>query len=148
MSLIRLIYVSSSCQELETEELDRILASSVRHNPPQAVTGMLHYARGSFMQVLEGEESAVEETFSRIEQDPRHTAIVVIERAPIAAREFERWSMGFRRLDAEDAKRNPAYAPFFQRGFDASAIGARSSLALEMLTFFGISQDNTAAGGY
>lgn len=147
MSLIRLIYVSSSCHELETEELDRILASSVRHNTPQAVTGMLLYARGSFMQVLEGEESAIEETFSRIEQDPRHTSIVVIERASIPEREFDRWSMGFRRLDAEDAKRNPGYAPFFERGFDASTIGGRSSLALEMLTFFGVSQDNTAAGG-
>lgn len=148
MSLIRLIYVSSSHHDLETEELDRILASSVRHNSPQAVTGMLLYARGSFMQVLEGEERAVEETFARVEKDPRHTAIVVIERAPIAEREFERWSMGFRRLDAGDAERNPAYAPFFERGFDASAIGAHSGLALDMLTFFGISQDSTAAGGY
>ncbi len=146
MALIHLIYVSSARQDLDTPGLDGILDSSVRHNTPQHVTGMLLYASGSFMQVLEGEEAAVDETFSRIEKDPRHTAIVVIDRAPITQRDFDHWSMGFRRLDAEDAKHHPGYAPFFEWGFDAASIGAHSSLALDMLKFFAVSQDAHAAG--
>lgn len=101
---------------------------------------MLLYAGGSFMQVLEGEEAAVDEIFARVEKDPRHTGILVIERAPIAARSFERWNMGFKRLGAEEAVDRPGYAPFFERGFDAAAIGARQGLALEMLIEFGRSQ--------
>jgi len=140
MALIQLIYVSTACEELGTVELDRILESAVRHNTAQQVTGMLLYAGGSFMQVLEGEESAVDETLGRLQVDPRHTGLFVLERAPIRARSFARWTMGFKRLDARDAAARPGYAPFFERGFDAGAIGARPGLALEMLTAFGSSQ--------
>lgn len=137
MALIHLIYVSTACEALSPEELDRILDSSVRHNAPQEVTGMLLYANGSFMQVLEGEEAAVDETYSRISQDPRHRGIILIDRAPISERSFDRWSMGFRRLGDEEAAAHPGYAPFFQSGFDASRIGAQKGFALEMLMNFG-----------
>ncbi|WP_295446165.1 BLUF domain-containing protein [uncultured Thiodictyon sp.] len=144
MSLIHLIYVSTAPKELGTAELDRILESSVRHNTPQQVTGMLLYAGGSFMQVLEGEEAAVDETFKRIKQDPRHTNVFEIAREPLTERNFERWSMGFRCLGAHDAASHPGYAPFFARGFDPATIGAHPGLALEMLMDFG---RNQGAGG-
>lgn len=140
MTIIQLIYVSTAPAELDTVGLDRILETAVRHNQQQDITGMLLYAAGSFMQVLEGEAAAVDETFRRIEADPRHRDIFVIDRAPIAARSFERWSMGFRRLGAADAATHSAYAPFFAKGFDAAAIGARPGLALEMLLDFGRAQ--------
>lgn len=136
MSLIHLIYVSTACQELETPELDHILDASVRHNAPQQITGMLLYAGGSFMQVLEGEEAAVDETLGRIVKDSRHTDLTIIERMPIASRSFSEWSMGFRRLSREDAATHPAYVPFFVNGFDAGSIGAKPGLALEILTKF------------
>lgn len=148
MSLIQLIYVSAAQQSLETAELDRILASSIHHNSPDAVTGMLLYADGSFMQVLEGEEAVVNETFARIEHDPRHTSVFVLDRVPIAARNFESWSMGFKRLDAQDATDRPGYAPFFERGFDAAQIGAHPGLALEMLIDFASNQSASAAARY
>lgn len=136
MSLIRLIYVSTACHEATTAELDAILASAVRHNEADGVTGMLVYADGGFMQVLEGEEEAVDATFRRVERDPRHTDVFVLERTPIPERSFGRWSMGLRRIGANDAVRNPAYASFFEGGFDARKIGARPGLALDMLTEF------------
>ncbi|MCK6375779.1 MAG: BLUF domain-containing protein, partial [Zoogloea sp.] len=64
--LVQLIYVSSAARLLDEQALRAILESSVRHNTPQAVTGMLLYANGAFMQVLEGDEAAVAETMSRI----------------------------------------------------------------------------------
>ena len=136
MTLIRLIYVSTARREASTAELDDILASAVRHNEADGVTGMLLYSEGGFMQVLEGEEATVEETFRRVERDPRHTDVFVLERTPVAERSFGRWSMGFRRIGATEAATNAAYAPFFEKGFDARAIGARPGLALDMLTDF------------
>lgn len=136
MPLIHLIYVSTARAEYGLAELERILESSVRHNTPQQVTGMLLYAAGNFMQVLEGEDTAVDETMSRIEQDPRHFDIHVIEREAIAERSFPGWSMGFRRLGVPEATAHPAYAPFFEWGFKASDIGARPGLALDMLRNF------------
>ncbi len=133
MNLIQLIYVSSATHELAAEEIRRILDTAVRHNSRQEVTGMLLYVEGSFMQVLEGEEAAVEETISRIVQDPRHHSILVVSKTKVAAREFGTWAMGFRGITADDAASWPGYAPFFDHGFSAEKIGAKPGLALEIL---------------
>jgi Sensors of blue-light using FAD len=140
MGLIQLIYVSNSLHEATAAELDDILASSARNNGAHQVTGMLLYAAGSFMQILEGEEKAVDETYDRVSRDPRHTNIFVLEREPIAERSFEQWKMGFKRLGAAEAAAHPAYAAFFEHGFKAADIGARPGLALDMLIDFGKTQ--------
>lgn len=145
MSLIQLIYVSRAVDELPEEELDAILNSSVRHNKPQGVTGLLLYAKSSFMQVLEGDEAAVDETFGRIRGDRRHTDIYVLDRGPIEARSFDHWHMGFKRLSASDLAAFPDYAPFFQQGFDPTSIGAHPGLALDMLLNFGFRQISASA---
>lgn len=142
--LFDLIYVSTAVEALSTEELERILDSSVRHNTPQDVTGMLLYAGGGFMQVLEGEEAAVDETFSRIVEDPRHTAIILLHRGPIEARRFAGWSMGFRCLHTADATAHPELAPYFRHGFDARRIIGQPGLALSMLTQLGAGQSRLA----
>ncbi|WP_200372634.1 BLUF domain-containing protein [Thiocystis violacea] len=146
MALVHLIYVSTASKALSREELERILDSSIRHNALRNVTGMLLYANGTFMQALEGEEAAVDETYARILQDPRHTAIVMLHDGPLAARRFDDWSMGFRQLAAEDAQAHPEYAPFFHGGFDAPLIRARPGLALAMLVNLGSSTHRQAAG--
>ena len=136
MPLIHLIYVSTANTEYDDAELDGILAISERHNVSNHVTGMLLYAGGNFMQVIEGEETAVDETYNRIACDPRHRDLLVLERAPIKEREFAQWSMGFRRVEKPDAATHPSYIAFFGPGFDAAQIGARSGMGMEMLRDF------------
>ena len=140
MALIHLIYVSSATAACDAAELEKILVASARNNAPLQLTGMLLYAQGNFMQVLEGEEAAIDQIYSRIVKDPRHTDVFVIEREAIEQRSFDQWSMGFRRLGATEALAHPAYAPFFERGFDAAKIGAHPGLALDMLKEFGLDQ--------
>ena len=136
MPLVQLIYVSSARQELSEAELDAILESSVRHNTPQQVTGLLLYSHGSFMQVLEGESAAVEETFGRICQDPRHVHVIELMKEEIAEREFGHWAMGFRRLPKADLAKHEAFLPMFVHGFDAAALQAKPGNALELLRHF------------
>jgi hypothetical protein len=136
MALIHLIYVSSAIKEQSDADLDAILATAVHNNTKNNITGMLLYAGGNFLQVLEGEETAVDKTFSFIEKDARHHGIIVIEHDPIPTRSFEQWSMGFHRLNEDDALEKPGYAPFFKEGFDATKIGAHPGLALEILLSF------------
>jgi hypothetical protein len=138
--LHHLIYVSAARELLGDAELDGILASSARNNAAHGITGMLLYASGSFMQVLEGEEADVERTYARILPDRRHQSPFVIERGPIPARSFGSWSMGFRRLGPRDAALHPQYAPLFAGGFDAAKIGARPGIALDLLRQFGRNQ--------
>jgi hypothetical protein len=140
MAMIHLIYVSSARSELGAEELARVLESSVRHNTSQHVTGFLLYLNGSFIQVLEGEKTVVDETYSRIQQDPRHTGLILIDRSPITARSFSRWSMGFKPLKATDLADHPAYAPVIRDGLIVASIGAKKGLTLDMLKQFALNQ--------
>jgi len=140
LALIQHIYVSTAVVAADSAMLEEILAVSVRNNTPVGITGMLLYAGGTFMQVLEGEAEAVDATHDRIERDPRHTGIIVLEHAPVTARSFSRWTMGFRGLGAVEAASHPAFAPFFSEGFDAARIGAAPGVGLSMLQHFAVDQ--------
>ena len=51
--------------------------------------------------MLEGKAEATEEIFQSIKRDPRHHAVTVIERGPIADRSFPNWSMALAGYDPE-----------------------------------------------
>lgn len=138
MALIHHIYVSTARLPADAAMLEEILSVSARNNARADLTGMLLYAGGTFMQVLEGEEADVNATHRRIERDSRHTGVIVLEHAPIEARSFARWSMGYRSVGATDVAANPAFAPFFSEGFDAETLGATPGVALEMLRHFAV----------
>lgn len=101
---------------------------------------MLLYLNRSFMQVLEGEEAAVDETYARLQKDPRHTGVMLIDRSPIEARSFGQWGMGFKRLAVTHVAAHAAYLPFINGGFDAAAIGAKNGVALDLLKKFASTQ--------
>lgn len=136
MTLSNLIYVSSARAGLASHDLEAILDVAQRNNQRRGLTGMLLYAGGNFMQVLEGEAEDIEKAFVAIQKDPRHYDVVVLDQGPIAARSFRDWRMGFRTLDATDSEAHPGFAPFFANGFDAASIGARKGAALDLLTTF------------
>ncbi len=98
-SLHRIIYVSRSLlrgdEDQVAVELRRILAVSRRNNASEGLTGALLLGHGSFAQVLEGPMGAVEHAFERIQDDPRHADLVVVEVGAVAARAFPDWSMAF-----------------------------------------------------
>jgi len=135
MSLVQLIYVSELVRNDETQ-IPAIMASSVRHNAEDGITGMLLYSQGNFLQVLEGERDKVDATYARIAQDPRHRNTVMLTEEPVDERHFANWSMGYRQLEPELAAQIPQYAPFFQFGFDAQAFQAKPGVALKMLELF------------
>lgn len=93
--LEQILYISTVCPG-QCESLPSILATARRNNERNGITGLLMFNGKRFLQVLEGPVTAVEQTFDRIRQDPRHRAHVVLRRTAIAAREFGQWSMAFR----------------------------------------------------
>ncbi|MCM2297085.1 BLUF domain-containing protein [Rhodoferax sp.] len=135
MSLVQLIYVSDLVGDNEAE-IAAILKSSVRNNSKNGLTGMLLYSHGNFLQVLEGEKDAVDATYQRICQDARHRNTIVLTEEDVTQRHFSNWSMGYRQLGPEHVASLPKYAPYFQYGFDTSAIKAKPGVALEMLELF------------
>jgi hypothetical protein len=94
-------------------QIDTIRAPLLRSSPP--ARGRLLSHDGHFMQVIEGEEHAVRETFARIRRDSRQRDIAVLFGEPISERLFCDRSMGFQPLDGSellafpDADGRPAY---------------------------------------
>ena len=97
--LYRLVYTSRNLLDGGEDERSAavagILAVSKRNNARVGVTGALLFNAGSFAQVLEGPRAAVEATFERIQRDPRHSDVSVIQCEPVAERGFSNWSMAF-----------------------------------------------------
>jgi hypothetical protein len=71
-----------------------ILSKSQDHNLRNNVTGFLIFDKASFVQILEGETRAVEDTYARILGDGRHADITLVATRDIETRDFPEWSMG------------------------------------------------------
>jgi hypothetical protein len=118
-------------------EIKAILESSVRHNQLNGVTGMLLYYSGQFMQVLEGGEAQVIETYARICDDKRHRQITSLSIRKVQQRHFEKWSMGFKHVSVTEIAQHPAFAALLAVETSAATQMASPGLALEMLSLFG-----------
>lgn len=92
--LVRLLYASRAVSGLSNDELNAILKRSRAYNPEHGVTGVLCYADGVFMQLLEGGRDVVNELYKQIVTDPRHSHVVVVKYEEIAERKFAGWAMG------------------------------------------------------
>ena len=99
MQLCRLVYYSKYNMKPRGDaviaDLKQILASAIRNNSERGITGGLIFNRKYFGQVLEGEHAAVMQTFARINSDPRHEDVVIVETALVSERLFGAWSMGY-----------------------------------------------------
>lgn len=103
-ALYRLVYISRN--EIVGDdakirrEIEQILASAREKNPQANITGALMFNTGSFAQVLEGAHHEIQETFERIQCDPRHSHIVMLALEPVMMREFSSWSMAYLGTDS------------------------------------------------
>lgn len=92
--LVRLMYASRAVPALDQEALHTILRRSQADNPRAGITGLLCFADGVFLQVLEGGRGAVNRLYGRIAADPRHTDVELLLYEEIGERRFASWSMG------------------------------------------------------
>lgn len=92
-----LIYVSRSRLDLPSQagEIDRIVSHSIARNTPLGVRGALIFTERHFAQILEGPPDALAGLMDRIQHDPRHEAVTVIENKPIDGYRFPDWSLAY-----------------------------------------------------
>ncbi len=74
-------------------EISQILQTARANNSREGVTGALLFNSGCFAQVLEGPRPAIERIFERIQRDPRHGEVTILESEETAIRDFPEWSM-------------------------------------------------------
>lgn len=105
MPIRRLLYTSASClepTELTVEEqVGDIVQQAARRNKKAGITGLLVFVEGQFIQILEGESTAVEATFERICCDFRHAQVKLVDLVAVKERLFASWSMA-RLCEGED----------------------------------------------
>ncbi|SEJ96100.1 Sensors of blue-light using FAD [Sphingobium sp. AP50] len=90
-----LLYISTARSILDLSQIEDLLCKSRAANAMVGLTGLLVVGGRRFLQVLEGPDEAVIETYERIRQDPRHFALVKLREKAVETREFGSWSMGF-----------------------------------------------------
>ena len=94
--MFRVVYSSVEVEAFDSGLLKRLLINSRLRNTEMGITGMLIYDLGVFLQMLEGDQAAVQATFRRIERDPRHRNVSVLwQDADAQHRICGEWSMGF-----------------------------------------------------
>lgn len=96
-SFLQIAYASRNLVPGEhmQQEIESILALSRMRNATWGVTGALLFSADSFVQVLEGPEDAVETLFEKIQLDPRHAEVVVLQASAVQDRGFAQWSMAY-----------------------------------------------------
>ena len=100
--LSQLVYVSTRKPNCTNEEIDKIIESCKRNNPPLDITGVLLYSDTKFIQLVEGQAKVIMNLYDKIKKDPRHTNAVMISYNPISQKSFPSWHMAKREISQND----------------------------------------------
>ena len=99
------------------EDLADILKIARSKNQDDAITGILLYRRGHFLQVLEGPNERLSLLLEKLSRDPRHGNVKVLLDGYVPARAFGAWSMAFQDISGLDPTALPGYSRFLKLGF-------------------------------
>ncbi|MBC6699188.1 BLUF domain-containing protein [Hymenobacter puniceus] len=132
----RIVYLSSATGELDELQLKQLLLHSRRKNQARAITGLLLVSEGEVLQVLEGEQSAVEQLYAIIARDIRHTHLCKLADGPITRRSFPDWSMGFATASPEKFEQLAGYHPLSGNGFLPNKLRSIDGAFFEVLREF------------
>jgi hypothetical protein len=116
---VRALYVSRAVGPQTTTVTASILATAQAHNLQHGIGGVLCQGKGLYLQVLEGERSAVHRLYARIVADRRHSDVEMLHLEEITERRFAGWSMALVDLD-DDAPmvrmKHPEFDPYSASG--------------------------------
>lgn len=96
--LSQIIYVSKRNANCTSDEIDKILNSCKKNNPPLNITGVLLYSDHKFLQCVEGESNVIKGLYDKIKGDYRHKQCMMISFGPIKERKFPSWHMGSKKI--------------------------------------------------
>jgi len=99
-SVFQLVYESREAQSMAEADLRKLLRRARTKNDDLGITGLLLYAQGRFLQVLEGPEPTVRNLFATIREDSRHTNVETLLTTSTTERTFANWEMGLERPGA------------------------------------------------
>jgi hypothetical protein len=93
--LRRIAWSSVPSSSFSAARLGEIVAPARWNNKANDVSGMLLYTGTHFLEILEGEESVLNEMWSRLVLDDRHASLVRIGDEACNERRFADWKMAY-----------------------------------------------------
>lgn len=105
MSIHQVFYVSNANEHLTgDQDIQKIVAAAREYNPKNQITGVLMFRGGIFLQLIEGAQDKVEALFKKINEDPRHSNVILLFERETDERMFPDWSMGYKKLGDLDIR--------------------------------------------
>ena len=92
-SKLKHIIYASTPFGFSKSDLDHILIKSRYNNDENGITGALFCRDDLYLQYIEGPEKRIELTFSKINEDDRHTEIFLLKSGISTRRLFANWAM-------------------------------------------------------
>jgi uncharacterized membrane protein (DUF373 family) len=121
---------------MSTPDLLALLQQCRENNAGRGVTGMLLYANGTFLQVLEGPEQVIDDLVDIIKKDLRHANIQMLYRKPIERRQYSDWSMGFKRLSDKDLKEIEGLRHFGEKDFNPEYLAQHNTVVQSLMNHY------------
>src|SRR6202012_579411 len=90
-------------------ELSALLPEIRERNKTFHVTGLLVYCEGTFIQVIEGDDSTINKLFNTISKDKRHRNIIKLAEGSLDTRNFPDWSMAFKTVNTDQCETLEGY---------------------------------------
>lgn len=112
--IFHLVYKSSAREDLDRYDVSRIINKSQSNNSKSGVTGLLLYRQNTFIQLLEGDEQAVKETYNKILKDSRHSDVKILIESKSSIRIAPQWSMNYVESISEDISIKTLFEVFEQ----------------------------------
>jgi hypothetical protein len=134
--LLTVLYTSRARAEFDATQLEPLLAQSREANGARAITGMLLYRDGRFVQVLEGPAGEVEALLDRIRADARHSDVRVLLDERIERRQFADWSMGYERMEPAAEPAPAGFRDTFDDLDESADLTATARAARELSLWF------------
>jgi len=131
--LYEILYSSVSSRHLSREELQELSEQAQKNNRNIGVTGCLVYHSREFIQLLEGDATAVKQMFETIASDNRHSNLQVIWKGQIAHRAFESWAMAYVNLEEQDYAANPSLHDLIADGLNTAVSTGHETTARQLI---------------
>jgi hypothetical protein len=116
---VRVLYVSRAVGPQTTTVTTSILSTAQAHNRQHGIGGVLCQGQGLYLQVLEGERSAINRLYSRIVVDRRHTDVEMLHFEEATEPRYAGWSMAHVNLADDDPMvrmKHPEFDPYSASG--------------------------------
>jgi hypothetical protein len=86
-------YTSLARLDLTTSDLIEIHETAKRLNALDGISGLLIFNGSRFLQIVEGDEAAIDDLIERLRRDDRHSALEIRDIRFVERRAFPDWSM-------------------------------------------------------